>query len=281
MSSPQLSSLIESVHVYFSYDGLDDALSDVSFQISAGERICILGRNGSGKSTLARCLNAIIIPDEGRVFVNNLPTDELDNLVEIRRNVGMVFQNPDDQMVTSIVEDDVAFGPENLGIPRDEMIKRVESSLEAVSMLESRQASPSELSGGQKQRIAIAGVLAMLPNIIVFDEATAMLDPEGKHEVMEQMDALSQQGYTIIHVTHDMNDALLADRIIILSHGFIAYDGPSNQAFNDAAFIQQLGLEEPFALKLSSNLAKRGIPLKETCHESEVLEALCPSFTSK
>ncbi len=276
---PQTSCDIEVEKAFYSYDGLTDALTSVDLNLSKGQRVCILGRNGSGKSTLAHLFNALLIPDEGVVSVLGRRTDDDENAVIIRRHVGMVFQNPDDQMVTSIVEDDIAFGPENLGVERDEIIKRINEALSVVRMQHARQADPTSLSGGQKQRIAIAGVLAMQPEIIVFDEPTAMLDPQGRAEVLAQMDDLAAHGYTIIHVTHDMDDTLQADRVIVLSHGFIAFDGTPDELFAQPNLVLELGLEPPFALQVSEELKSRGLIGTSTCKTDELLEVLCQSLT--
>lgn len=281
MSSTPQEPIIQAVRVVFSYDGIDDALRSVTLDVAAGERLCILGRNGSGKSTFARCINALILPDEGRVTVGGLSTHEQTNVPTIRRHVGMVFQNPDDQMVTSVVEDDVAFGPENLGLPQDEIRKRVHEALTFTEMLNFTHADPSELSGGQKQRIAIAGVLAMHPDIVIFDEPTAMLDPQGRQEIMGKMDEMQHEGYTIVHVTHHMDDALKADHVVVLDAGFVAFDGSPQDLFAQHGQLTTLGLEMPFSLRLIDQLAQEGIELTPSCSDTAVKEEIWRSLSTR
>ena len=211
--------MIQIRNVNFSYSSDNDVLKDISLDIRDGEFLAIVGHNGSGKSTLAKTINGLILPTSGEVFVNGLHTADEKSILDIRRQVGMVFQNPDNQIVTTVVEEDVAFGPENLGIPQSEIAERVRTALEAVDMLQYARSAPHMLSGGQKQRIAIAGVLAMRPNIIVFDEATAMLDPDGRNEVTGIMKRLNSRGITIIMITQYMEEAAIADRVAVLSNG--------------------------------------------------------------
>lgn len=268
---------IEDVH--FSYDGQTEVLRDIILHINKGQYLCVLGKNGSGKSTLARSINALIQPDQGTICVDGLNSSHPHQVIPIRRRVGMVFQNPDDQMVTAVVEDDVAFGPENLGIDREEIVARVNEALDTVGMSEHRYTDPSELSGGQKQRIAIAGVLAMLPDAIIFDESCAMLDPLGRREILAKMRDLHNKGYTIIHITHDMDDVLEAQRVVVVDQGAIIFDGSPALLFSSPAQVLGLGLDIPYSLAISQRLVKRGLidglvaRRQDLC--TQVLEALC------
>lgn len=261
--------------VCYSYDGQTDVLKHVSLAIERGEYIAILGHNGSGKSTLARCINALIVPDSGTVTVAGLDSSDPDEQLEIRRHAGMVFQNPDNQMVTSIVADDVAFGPENLGVPQPEIVERVESALAAVAMTEFAQADPSELSGGQKQRVSVAGMLAMHPDILVLDEPGAMLDPRGRRGVRRVMRDLNDAGITIVHITHFMDDALEADRVLVMDDGQLVLSGTPDEVFVHADRLRELGLEQPFAMQLAERLRARGIDVPDSPHIEIVEEALC------
>lgn len=261
--------------VCYSYDGQTDVLKHVSLSIERGEYIAILGHNGSGKSTLARCINALIVPDSGTVTIAGLDSSDPDEQLEIRRHAGMVFQNPDNQMVTSIVADDVAFGPENLGIPQPEIVERVESALAAVAMTEFAQADPSELSGGQKQRVSVAGMLAMHPDILVLDEPGAMLDPRGRRGVRRVMRDLNDTGITIVHITHFMDDALEADRVLVMDDGQIVLSGTPDEVFAHADQLRKLGLEQPFSMQLAERLRARGIDVPDSPHIEVVEEALC------
>ena len=261
--------------VCYSYDGQTDVLKHVSLAIERGEYIAILGHNGSGKSTLARCINALIVPDSGTVTVAGLDSSDPDEQLEIRRHAGMVFQNPDNQMVTSIVADDVAFGPENLGVPQPEIVERVESALAAVAMTEFAQADPSELSGGQKQRVSVAGMLAMHPDILVLDEPGAMLDPRGRRGIRRVMRDLNDAGITIVHITHFMDDALEADRVLVMDDGRLVLSGTPDEVFVHADRLRELGLEQPFAMRLAERLRARGIDVPDSPHIEIVEEALC------
>ena len=261
--------------VCYSYDGQTDVLKHVSLAIERGEYIAILGHNGSGKSTLARCINALIVPDSGTVTVAGLDSSDPDEQLEIRRHAGMVFQNPDNQMVTSIVADDVAFGPENLGVPQPEIVERVESALAAVAMTEFAQADPSELSGGQKQRVSVAGMLAMHPDILVLDEPGAMLDPRGRRGVRRVMRDLNDAGITIVHITHFMDDALEADRVLVMDDGQLVLSGTPDEVFVHADRLRELGLEQPFAMQLAERLRARDIDVPDSPHLEIVEEALC------
>ncbi|MDO5044081.1 MAG: energy-coupling factor transporter ATPase [Coriobacteriia bacterium] len=260
-------------NIAFSYDDTK-ILKDISLDIEEGSFVAILGHNGSGKSTLIKHVNALLLPDSGEVYTLGLNTQDEENWIEIRRNAGMVFQNPEDQMISSVVRDDVAFGPENLGIPRDEIIKRVETSLNRVGMTEFAEADPSELSGGQKQRIAIAGVLAMQPCILLFDEPGAMLDPQGRLELNETFQALKDEGITIIHITHFLEDALLADRVVVLNQGHILYDGSPKEVFTHSEHLIELGLDAPFTHKLAQDLNACGFTIPYTLDDEELLQAI-------
>jgi len=240
----------------------------------------VIGRNGSGKSTLAKCLNALLLPTEGTVLIDGMDTREESHLWEIRRSAGMVFQNPDNQLVSAVVEDDVAFGPENLGLPREEIKRRVADALEAVDMTESRKMAPHLLSGGQKQRVAIAGVVAMKPEIIIFDEPTAMLDPEGRGEVLEIARQLHREGITVILITHFMEETIESDRILIMDAGHIVLDGRPAEVYREAEQLEALGLRLPFAVEIAERLRAEDVPLRaDILREEELLEAiaaLCP-----
>ena len=259
----------------FAYDGEHEVLHGVNLQIEEGSYVVILGHNGSGKSTLARTMNALIVPDEGSVSACDLSSADPDEQIEIRRHVGMVFQNPDNQMVTSIVADDVAFGPENLGIAQSEIVRRVDEALEAVAMTEYAQADPTELSGGQKQRVSIAGMLAMNPDVLVFDEPCAMLDPRGRRGVRRVMRNLNERGMTIVHITHFMEDALDADVVHVMDKGNIVLSGTPDEVFAHGDLLRSLGLEQPFAMKLAHALRARGIDVTDTARLPELEEQIC------
>ena len=261
--------------VSFSYDGEHTVLDHVDLSVERGAFVVILGHNGSGKSTLARHINALLTPDAGRVTVMGLDTGDLDEQIEIRRHAGMVFQNPDNQMVTSIVADDVAFGPENLGIPQPEIVRRVDEALAAVAMTDYAQADPTELSGGQKQRVSIAGMLAMEPDILVFDEPCAMLDPRGRRGVRRVMRKLNDKGMTIVHITHFMEDALEADVIHVMERGQIVLSGTPEEVFSHGDRLRALGLEQPFAMRLAKRLRDRGVDVPDTPRLEELEDALC------
>ena len=252
---PSLAIDFESVN--FAYPGAaEEAVRGVTLRIPRGERVCILGGNGSGKSTLARLMNALLVPTGGQARTLGLDIDgDPEQALEIRRRAAMVFQYPDDQMVTSIVADDVAFGPENLGVPSDEIARRVDSALEAVGMTEFAQADPADLSGGQRQRVAIAGALAMEPEVLILDEPAAMLDAHGRQAIQHVLHGLSERGITIVHITHFMDDALDADRVIVLERGAVALDGSPDEVFAQRNVIQALGLELPFELRLEDAVA--------------------------
>jgi energy-coupling factor transport system ATP-binding protein len=233
-------------------------LDNVNLSVKKGEMLAILGHNGSGKSTLAKLLNGLMLPKSGTVTVDGLSTENEDDVWAIRSKVGMVFQNPDNQLVASIVEDEIAFGPENLGLPPEEIEKNIDFALKAVDMEKFRYSTPSALSGGQKQRIAIAGVLAMHPQCIIFDESTAMLDSIGRAEVMKCAEWLNrEEGITIIYITHDMEEALMADRIVVMCGGKVAMEGTPGEVFAQAERIRELGLILPPATELAYRLSKK------------------------
>jgi len=247
------------------------AVDHVSLEIPRGRFTAIIGRNGSGKSTLAKNINSLLLPTEGSVFVDGYDTSNKDAIWEIRRRVGMVFQNPDNQLVSAVVEDDVAFGPENLGVDPEEIRRRIRIALDSTGMYDQRKMAPHLLSGGQKQRVAIAGVLAMQPDVIIFDEPTAMLDPEGRLEVMDIIGRLNESGTTVILITHFMNEAVRADRIIILDEGRVALDGKPESVFTHDTEIESLGLKLPFAVKVAANLRQRGIDIPKDVLTDEML----------
>ena len=247
------------------------AIDDVSFDIEAGSFVAIIGRNGSGKSTLAKNLNGLLIPTEGTVSIDGMDTAD-DNLIwDIRSRVGMVFQNPDNQIVSSIVEDDVAFGPENIGVPPTEIRKRVDEALKEVGMYEHRFKGAHMLSGGQKQRVAIAGALAMRPDCIIFDEPTAMLDPKGRSQVMHIIRKLNEEGITTVLITHFMAEAAQADRIIVMKNGKIFSDSTPEELFGNREIIEGSGLEMPPAVELRDKIADRGIEIPESVMTGDAL----------
>ena len=259
-----------------------DALKDVTAQIKKGEFTAIIGTNGSGKSTLARHLNALLIPTEGELIVEGMRTSDAGRVWDIRQKVGMVFQNPDNQLVAAVVEEDVAFGPENLGVPPEEIRERVDLALEKVGMTSYRKQAPSMLSGGQKQRVAIAGVLAMKPDCIVLDEPTAMLDPKGRKEVMDTIHELNKtEGITIVLITHFMEEAVTADHILVIDRGVLKMEGTPREIFSQADKVTEIGLDVPVPADLARRLRKKGMAVSEKCMTDEELgEALCP-FVSK
>ncbi len=256
-----MNKIIEFKNVSFSYDeGEDSVISDLNIEFYEGQFTCVLGHNGSGKSTMAKLINALLVPSTGNVISFGYDTSDEDNEINIRRKIGMVFQNPDNQIVATIVEDDVAFGPENLGLPREEIRKRVDDALKMVDMYEYRHHEPHRLSGGQKQRVAIAGIIAMQTKCIVLDEPTAMLDPKGRKEVMEALHKLKDElGITIILVTHFMDEAVKADRVIVMNSGEVKLDGTPLQVFSEAELLSSIGLTVPKPLELAVELEKQGI----------------------
>lgn len=243
-----------------------NVLKNINLDIKRGSFVCILGHNGSGKSTLAKLLNMILMPTEGEIFFDgkNITDDNMteDDIFEVRKNIGMVFQNPDNQLVATIVEEDVAFGPENLGIESSEIRRRVDEALEIVGMKDFAKHSTHQLSGGQKQRIAIAGIIAMLPQCIIFDESTAMLDPMGRKEVMETVKLLNKEkGITVLHITHNMNEAICADRVIVINEGEIFLDGTPKEVFSKVDELYKVGLDVPQVTELFYELNKSGFNL--------------------
>lgn len=254
------------------------ALNGLDLEITEGSFTAIIGKNGSGKSTLAKNLNGLLVPTEGVVYVDGYDTRDDDSIWEIRQRAGMVFQNPDNQLVSSIVEDDVAFGPENLGVEPSEIRRRVDKALEDVNMGEYKQKAPHQLSGGQKQRIAIAGVIAMRPKIIIFDEPTAMLDPKGRKEIMKIMNELHEEGITVILITHFMEEVVGADRVIILDDGKILLDGTPYEVFSQLDVIKKANLELPLMVELGDRLREAGIDIPEgIIKEEEMAKAICQS----
>ena len=271
-------SVITLDNVSFRYpDAGRDALSGVSLSIEAGSFIAVLGHNGSGKSTLAKLLNAILVPTEGTVTVKGMDTRSEENLLNVRRTVGMVFQNPDNQIIASVVEEDVAFGPENIGVPTDEIIKRVDRSLKSVGMLEYREHSPNKLSGGQKQRVAIAGVMAMEPKCIVLDEPTAMLDPNGRKEVLQAVRKLNKEkGITIILITHYMEEVVEADRVYVMDSGKVVMRGTPREIFSQVERLKELRLDVPQVTLLAHELKREGLDIPEgILTRQELVESLC------
>ena len=253
------------------------ALDHVTLQIAAGEFVAVIGRNGSGKSTLAKHLNALLIPNEGSCIIDGMDTRNSAHIWDIRQRVGMVFQNPDNQIVASIVEEDVAFGPENLGFPPAEIVRRVEESLRQVGMTEYRLHGPHLLSGGQKQRVAIAGVLAMHPRCLVLDEPTAMLDPVGRAEVLDAVCRLHrEEGITVVYITHFMEEAVAAGRVVVMDAGRVILDGLPGDVFQDVDRIRDLGLDVPVSADVAAQLRRRGMNLPGGITTNEGLaKALC------
>ncbi len=252
-------------NVDFSYPGDEyKSLDGVSLEIEKGEFVAVLGHNGSGKSTLAKHMNAILVPDSGKVTVFGMDTADEDKTIDIRRRVGMVFQNPDNQIVANVVEDDVAFAPENLGLEPAEIRRRVDDALRQVGMYEFRTHAPHLLSGGQKQRVAIAGVIAMEPDIIVLDEPTAMLDPQGRREVIATVTRLCREkGLTIVLITHHMDECIGADRLVIMSNSRIIRDGTPTEVFSDTALMDAEGLDVPETVRLTKELREAGLDISE------------------
>ncbi|MGM9903520.1 energy-coupling factor transporter ATP-binding protein EcfA [Enterococcus sp. 10A9_DIV0425] len=276
--------IIELGKINYKYqpEDLRPALTDVSFTINKGEWIAIIGHNGSGKSTLAKTINGLLLPESGTVKVGNQLLNE-ENIWAIRRKVGMVFQNPDNQFVGSTVEDDVAFGLENQGIPRKEMIERVKDALEKVRMADFATREPARLSGGQKQRVAIAGIVALRPEIIILDEATSMLDPEGREEVIATIKKIKDESHlTVISITHDIDEAANANRILVMKEGQLVNEGTPQEIFSAGPELINLGLDLPFPEKLKSALKQRGIDVpKEYMTEERMVDWLWTSVLKK
>ena len=262
-----LNEAIRVEHLNYTYPGVDDTpgvavFTDLNLSIEQGTFVAILGSNGCGKSTLAKHFNSILLPCGGKVYVCGLDTSDEDLLIRVRRNVGMVFQNPDNQIVANVVEEDVAFGPENLGVASPEIARRVENALKHVGMYEYREHAPHLLSGGQKQRIAIAGIIAMEPQCIVLDEPTAMLDPRGRREVMETVKTLNRdKGITVVLITHHMDEAAQADRVVVLHKGSVAADGTPRQVFAQVELLHSIGLAAPETVELCHAMNQQGFRL--------------------
>jgi len=261
-------------NVSFTYDGKRNALDGISLSIEQGEFACVLGGNGSGKSTLAKHINALLIPDEGRVLTCGMDTSDENLVFDVRTAAGMVFQNPDDQLVASVIEDDVAFGPENLGIPTEELRERVSASLKQVGLQGFERRETHALSGGQKQRVAIAGILAMHPRVIVLDEASAMLDPRGRKGLMRVCRELNEDGMTIVMITHYMEEAAEADHVVVLDAGKVALEGTPHDVLVRADELRRLSLEVPFSVQLSYELADAGLNLGVFTEEDALTCAL-------
>lgn len=281
--------MIQAEHIKFDYIRRDEngnviavesAVRDVSFEVRTGEFVAVLGHNGSGKSTLARHINALLVPEEGTVFVDGIDTSDNKMIWEVRQRVGMVFQNPDNQIVHNVVEDDVGFGPENLGIPTKTIWERVENALQKVGMLHARKESPNNLSGGQKQRVAIAGILAMHPKCIVLDEATAMLDPLGRRDVLRAVRELNQKEHiTVLWITHYMEEVTEADRILVMNRGELVMQGTPRQIFSQVEKMQTYHLDVPQVTLLAHELRKKGMELPEGVTSSqELVDAIAGQF---
>ena len=260
--------------VSFTYTNESYVLEDLSVEIPQGQFVCVLGANGSGKSTFSKLINALLLPDKGEVKVDGLITSDAQNTFAIRSKAGSVFQNPDDQIVASLVENDVAFGPENLGIPNPELLERVEAALAQVGLTGFEKRETNALSGGQKQRVAIAGILAMEPQILIFDEASAMLDPRGRRGLMRVCKELHAQGMTIVMITHYMEEAAEADRVLVLREGKIVLDGTPEEVLTQDAELRKLNLDIPFATQLSRLLQDKGIDIPTFVDREPLKEAL-------
>lgn len=253
-------------------EGITTAVDNVNIDIKAGDFVAVLGHNGSGKSTFAKHLNALVMPTEGTVYVDGMDTKDADNILKVRQTAGMVFQNPDNQIVGTLVDEEVGFGPENIGVPTEEIWERVEKSLKAVGMYKFRNASPNKLSGGQKQRVAIAGIVAMKPKCIVLDEPTAMLDPLGRKEVINVLHELNQkEGVTIILITHYMEEVIDADHVFVMDGGKLVMEGTPSQVFSQVDKLKSLRLDVPQVTELAYELKKAGLPVKDGIIRNEEL----------
>ena len=263
-------------NVCFSYeeDG-PEVVKDLSFSIKRGEFVALVGRNAGGKSTVAKLINGLIAPLSGKITVMGMDGADEDNTYEIRKKCGIVFQNPDNQTVATIVEDDVAFGPENIGVEREEIGKRIDFALKATGTEAFRHSSASRLSGGQKQRVAIAGVLAIKPEILILDESTSMLDPRGRREVMDVVKELNREGMTVIVITHYMEEVTECDRVLVLKYGSLLKEGTPREVFADEELLSKAGLELPLAAKIAKLLKKNGIPAGEPLTKEELKDNLC------
>ena len=253
-------------------EGITTAVDNVNIDIKAGDFVAVLGHNGSGKSTFAKHLNALVMPTEGTVYVDGMDTKNADNTLKVRQTAGMVFQNPDNQIVGTLVDEEVGFGPENIGVPTEEIWERVEKSLKAVGMYKFRNASPNKLSGGQKQRVAIAGIVAMKPKCIVLDETTAMLDPLGRKEVIHVLHELNKkEGVTIILITHYMEEVIDADHVFVMDNGKVVMEGTPRQIFSQVDKLKELRLDVPQVTELAYELKKEGLPVKDGIIRNEEL----------
>ncbi len=261
-------------------DSINRAIDEVDLDINKGDFVAILGHNGSGKSTLAKHINAILMPTEGTVLIKGMDTKDYDNIWNIRQTAGMVFQNPDNQIIATVVEEDVGFGPENIGVPTKEIWERVEKSLKAVGMLEYRNHSPNKLSGGQKQRVAIAGIMAMKPECIVLDEPTAMLDPNGRKDVIKTIHELNKkEGVTILLITHNMDEVINADKVIVMDKGKVVMKGTPKEIFSRVEELKKYRLDVPQVTELAYELKKNKIPLKDGILTiDELVEEICQLF---
>jgi energy-coupling factor transport system ATP-binding protein len=269
--------IIRLTDVSFAYEGAEEkAVRGVSFEVKKGEFLSIIGHNGSGKSTLAKMLNGLLLPTEGQVEVENIATSDEERIWEVRQTVGMVFQNPDNQFVAPTVEDDIAFGMENIGVPPNEMEARITNALQQVNMTEFRHAEPNRLSGGQKQRVAIAGTLAIQPAVLVLDEATAMLDPRGRKEVLDVVRRMNREaGMTVIQITHYLEETLDSDRILVMDRGKIVGEGTPETIYQKVDWLRKLGLDVPFACDLQHRLLNKGFRFPELKMTGEgVLDSL-------
>lgn len=284
--------IIKAAHVFFDYIKRDEeeneeevnrAIDDLSLDIEKGDFVAILGHNGSGKSTFAKQVNALLMPTDGTLWISDMNTQDEDKIWDIRKKTGMVFQNPDNQIIGNIVEEDVGFGPENIGVPTDEIWKRVDDSLEAVGMTAYRKQSPNKLSGGQKQRVAIAGVMAMRPQCIVLDEPTAMLDPNGRSEVIRTVRDLNQkEGVTVLLITHYMEEVIHADRVIVMDDGRIVMDGTPREIFSRVEELKRYRLDVPQVTELAYELKKAGLPVPDgILTREELMDVLLPLFAEK
>lgn len=276
-----MENIIEMKNVSYDYvsgQTVSRGVKNVSLEIEKGSFVAILGRNGSGKSTLAKLTNGFLTPDKGEIFVNGISTKEEERIFDIRSSVGMVFQNPDNQMVASVIEDDLAFGPENLGVEREEIKRRVAWALEAVNMTEYRERTPNKLSGGQKQRISIAAVLAMLPKVLILDESTAMLDPKGRKEVLDTVRRLNkEEGMTVLLITHYMDEAVDADKCGVMADGELIAFGTPKEVFSNSEAVERGGLELPIATQVWKKLTLNGWEIPMALTDESLEEGICLS----
>ena len=271
---------VEIKNLSFTYEnGKNQVIKNLSLSVDKGEFLCVLGENGSGKSTLSRLINGLLQPTSGEVKVFGIDTTDKASAYEIRKKVGMVFQNPDNQMVATMVEDDIAFGPENIGVPSNEIGERIDFALSAVGMQKYRNVAGQKLSGGQKQRVAIAGALAIKPEILILDESTAMLDPLGRKEVYKVVKELNSQGMTVIWITHYMDEAVEADKIAVVSGGQVVMEGVPSEIFSQPELLKSYGLDVPRATYIAQKLIENGLPIQGVITtEKEIAEILCKLF---